>query len=183
MSEARWRAGLREVEAQFRRELRAEIVSEQRREKVTDKNRCYVFDLDGTLANLDHRLHFIKGEVKDWDSFFDACVDDTPIMPVVELFQSVVRDPHLSTVIVSGRSDYVRDQTSRWLRAYGITYDALFMREQGDHSPDYKCKSRILDRMLVQGWRPVLFIDDRKQVVDMWRSRGYVCLQCADGEF
>jgi len=32
----------------------------------------YVFDLDGTLANIDHRLHFIKTKPKNWPAFFEA---------------------------------------------------------------------------------------------------------------
>lgn len=33
----------------------------------------YIFDLDGTVADLTHRLHFITGETKDWDGFHGAC--------------------------------------------------------------------------------------------------------------
>lgn len=36
-----------------------------------------VFDLDGTLADGDHRLHHITGETKDWRAFFAACGDDS----------------------------------------------------------------------------------------------------------
>jgi len=33
----------------------------------------YIFDIDGTLADVSHRLHYITGETKDWDAFFAAC--------------------------------------------------------------------------------------------------------------
>ena len=29
----------------------------------------YIFDIDGTLMNIDHRRHFVEGETKDWKSF------------------------------------------------------------------------------------------------------------------
>jgi hypothetical protein len=38
----------------------------------------YIFDLDGTIAHIDHRKHFIEGERKSWSRFYKACVDDTP---------------------------------------------------------------------------------------------------------
>jgi hypothetical protein len=41
-------------------------------------------DFDGTLADITHRLHFIQGEHKDWPAFYRACVDDTPIMPMIQ---------------------------------------------------------------------------------------------------
>ena len=41
----------------------------------------YIFDLDGTLALIKHRRHFVEGTTKDWRAFFAACVDDVPDMP------------------------------------------------------------------------------------------------------
>lgn len=38
-----------------------------------DMKSVYVFDIDGTLADLTHRLHHIQKQPKDWDAFFDAC--------------------------------------------------------------------------------------------------------------
>lgn len=38
----------------------------------------YIFDLDGTLALIEHRLHFIQGPKKDWRGFFGAVGDDSP---------------------------------------------------------------------------------------------------------
>lgn len=31
-----------------------------------------VFDLDGTLADCEHRIHHITKEPKDWRAFFEA---------------------------------------------------------------------------------------------------------------
>lgn len=36
-----------------------------------------IVDLDGTLANIDHRLHYIKQNKPDWNAFYGACKDDT----------------------------------------------------------------------------------------------------------
>jgi hypothetical protein len=148
---------------------------------------CYVFDLDGTLANIEHRLRYIKGEPKDWRAFFAACGGDSLILPVAHLYNacrfSGCEDAEKYVVIVSGRSSECREATEAWLAHHGLTPAALYMRKAGDHSPDHQCKARILKQLLADGWEPILFVDDRKQVVDMWRSLGYVCLQCAEGDF
>jgi hypothetical protein len=43
---------------------------------------CYLFDIDGTLADLSHRLHYIKpaGGPKNWDAF-SHCSGYTLVSP------------------------------------------------------------------------------------------------------
>jgi len=43
----------------------------------------YLFDIDGTIANLSHRLHFIQQEPADWNAFFMSAGDDEPIWEVI----------------------------------------------------------------------------------------------------
>ena len=38
-----------------------------------------ICDIDGTLADLHHRLHHIKNGNKNWDAFFAEVKDDLPI--------------------------------------------------------------------------------------------------------
>lgn len=146
---------------------------------------CYVFDLDGTLADLTHRLHFIQQEKPDWDGFFAACGGDTVIEPVATLFRELNSNERkdYDIVIMSGRSDAVADKTLEWLDANEIAGDWLFMRAEGDHRPDDVVKSELMDRLLSYDLKPIMIFDDRKQVVDMWRSRGFLCAQVAEGNF
>lgn len=72
---------------------------------------CFVFDIDGTLADCSHRLHHIQKEPKDWDAFFDACGDDAP-MPHVIAVAKALRTVGWPIIFVSGRSDRVRQQTA-----------------------------------------------------------------------
>lgn len=67
----------------------------------------YIFDLDGTLANIDHRRHIIEEPGKDddkWRRFYAACVDDLPNEPVIKILASLSNDP-ADIWIYSGRSD------------------------------------------------------------------------------
>lgn len=149
-------------------------------------SKIIVCDLDGTLCNIDHRLHYVKQENPDWDSFFDACVDDTPNQWCVSIIEAMYAKGY-GIVFVSGRSDKVAVKTRKWLiekvGILNIAYDyELFMRPDGDHQPDDKLKEQIYEQHLKD--RDTLFVlDDRKKVVDMWRSKGLTVLQCAEGEF
>ena len=57
------------------------------------------------------------------------------------------------------------------------------MRQRDDFRPDNIVKEMILDFEILTRYTPYFMIDDRKQVVDMWRKRGYTCLACAEGDF
>lgn len=143
----------------------------------------YIFDLDGTLANIEHRLHHIKGEKKDWDAFFAACVKDEPIRQTIDVLNALaIADGWI--IISSGRSDIVRKETLDWLRVNGVDYDHLIMRKHGDHRPDEVIKEEWLTQNFFGPRENIVAVfDDRKRVVDMWRRNGLVCYQVAEGEF
>lgn len=141
--------------------------------------KAVIFDIDGTIADLSHRLHFIKQEKKDYRSFHDACDKDLPIEPIIDL----VFDMHArgySILFVSGRTDRIRDKTEEWLRRYSIPWVKLYMRKDGDWRPDHKVKSDILDNIIKEGYNIKFAVDDRDSIVKMWRERGIICLQCRE---
>jgi hypothetical protein len=141
----------------------------------------YVFDLDGTLADLTHRLPFIQRDPKDWDGFFAACVDDSPIKPTIELLLRLWNTRTVRVEVWSGRSDSVRAQSEQWLARNGISGNLLTnMRRAGDHRPDHLIKREFLRACDAQ---PDIIFDDRKTVVDMWRAEGVPCFHVAEGLF
>jgi FMN phosphatase YigB (HAD superfamily) len=152
----------------------------------------YIFDLDGTLADLRHRRHFVDGTdgKKDWDAFHAACADDALIRPVAD---TMVRLAHAwaDVWVWSGRMDTVRAETIEWLAANRLMRlldnpldPRLKMRPAGDYTPDHILKERWLHAMS-PGDRAslVMVFDDRQRVVDMWRRNGVVCAQVAPGDF
>ncbi len=147
-----------------------------------------IFDLDGTLADINHRVHFVRHGNKRWDKFFAECVNDLPINSVIALNHYLTAPRKLGVfnnpkiIIVSGRSDEVRKESEDWLATHGIIYDQLIMRPAGDYTPDDKLKEAILDKLLAEGHEILFTVDDRQRVVDMWRRRGITCLQCAAWE-
>ena len=145
------------------------------------KMRCYLFDIDGTVADLTHRLPHIQKEPKDWDAFFAACCDDVPINHVIDLIQQLRK--HRAIVFVSGRSSQIRSETTAWLEKHLLGGEALYMRRAGDYRPDYIVKAELLDQIRADGYEPIMAFDDRDQVVEMWRSKGIPCAQVAPGDF
>lgn len=143
----------------------------------------YLFDLDGTLADLTHRLHHVKNGNSDWDAFFEACTGDEPIKEIIGL-AITLKEAGADIWIVSGRSDQVLAETAFWLNMYGVPHDALLMRRAGDYRPDHQIKQEMLDNMLdIDRERVAMAFDDRDRVVKMWRDNGIRCLQVAPGDF
>ena len=134
-------------------------------------NKGYVLcDIDGTLADIRHRLHYVKQEPKDWDGFFGAMGMDRLRLDVTRQVEVLRRDGY-DVVLVSGRPDNYRTVTEDWLRLYGFPdtrFPLLFMRRAGDHRPDTVVKEEILrtyfsDRSLIH-----TIFDDRRRLLEMW---------------
>lgn len=146
-----------------------------------NKPQAIICDLDGTLCNVDHRLHFVQGPgKKNWKGFFENIKDDTPNEWCVDILNT--RKP-VDIVLCSGRSDEFKKTTEEWLKKYYIYYDNLFMRYRNDYRQDNIVKEMLLDFEILTRYTPYYVIDDRDQVVNMWRKRGITCLQCAPGDF
>ena len=139
--------------------------------------KLYVFDLDGTLANIDHRLNLIKCERPDWPSFYRSCVSDSPKHWVISLLDMCKQRGEI--LILSGRSDEVEGYTRDWLQQHSIMYDYLAMRPAGNSQADHILKKKMMEDFLRDKDFEVQFIvDDRQRVVDMWRKNGFNVLQC-----
>ena len=150
----------------------------------------YIFDIDGTLALIDHRRH-ILGEVDDpnrWRRFYAACDKDKPNKPVISTMERL-RIAGADIWFFSGRSSEVRDKTVAWL-AENTSFmshefeNRLVMRDEGDYTVDDNLKRSWYKRMLVEDQnRLVAVFDDRNRVVEMWRNEGVACFQVALGDF
>ncbi len=144
-------------------------------------------NIDGTLADVEHRLHFIDGSKhgsKDWLGFFDAMGADSPIEPICDLVRSIADGLSFEIVFVTGRPDSHGDATAEWLESVArLPRRPLYMRKSGDRRPDHVVKRELLRAIRDDGFEPTMAIEDRVQVVDMWRGQGLICLQCGPGKF
>ena len=86
--------------------------------------RVYICDIDGTLADLKHRLHFIEADKKDWDGFFDACDGDEPIQNVINTVRDLAYAGN-EFMYVTGRPERVRMKTRQWLLKHGLPLGSI----------------------------------------------------------
>ena len=147
--------------------------------------KAVIFDLDGTIFDPSHRLHHLDGE-KDWKSFHDAMDNDPTFEPVAELARILHRASISgcgidAVLLVTARHDdpKYRRMTEEALVLHDIPYHALYMRANDDTRPDHVVKAEILERILDEGYEPILAIDDRPSITAMWREHGITALQCA----
>lgn len=136
-----------------------------------------IVDLDGTLADVRHRLkHVQAGRTKDWKSFFREMHLDPLNVWCRELILAM-KNAGFRIAIVSGRPDDYEDAIRTWLKHHNIPYDSLHLRKGGDFRADTIVKREILHQHFEK--TNILFVvDDRPSVVAMWREEGLVCLQC-----
>lgn len=142
--------------------------------------KTYIFDIDGTLANIDHRLHYVRTEPKNWKAFELGYVFDEPNKPVIDAINAL-HEAGFNIVIMSGRmaTKQGKTDTVAWLNEYNIPRHALYMREDQDFRPDDEVKQDLLDQMYRDGFGKVVGVfDDRKRVVDMWRKNGIFVFDC-----
>ena len=142
-----------------------------------------LFDIDGTLADIGHRRSHLDGERPDWKSFNKATGDDTPNEPVVSLYRTLWNSGEFELILVTGRNERFRDVTEQWLAWNEIPFGKLLMRANRDSRADHIIKEEILHDLLASGRQIAFTVDDRQQVVDMWRRNGITCLQCDVGDF
>lgn len=144
--------------------------------------KTWIFDVDGTLANTDHRNHYLQKTPKNWTAWTASAIHDTPYWEIVDLVQAA-HNLGIRVVIATGRMEHHREQTTEWLEEHNIVYDLLYMRAEGDFRDDNIVKKEYLDDMREKSYNPVMVFEDRDRVVDMWRANGIKCLQVQPGAY
>lgn len=140
------------------------------------------FDLDGTLANIEHRVHWVRTAPRNWAAFEAGIPYDTVNAPVAKIFEDLAKNPYSTAqvLIASGRSEASRAATEKWLKENFLTgYLKLYMRKDLDYRSDVVVKQEILEEIVRDyGRKPDMVFDDRKSVVDMWRRNGIWVFDC-----
>jgi len=131
-----------------------------------------IYDIDGTLADIEHRRHFVQQDKKDWKSFFEGMAYDVPRDDILKQLEQDIKDGY-EILLVSGRPDNYRNITENWLKMYNldIAYTHLFMRKATDKRPDTDVKRDIYNKYL-KIYNIVKVVDDRPSVIRMWRDLG-----------
>lgn len=171
---------------------------------VDRKKDTIICDLDGTIALDNGRAQLFLhpphkpncaslendrigfpcdcGWKRDWDGYYNACDQDRPNWPVINLLRFYWEDGY-NIRILTGRRESTRDVTVRWLANHAVPHHTLIMRKDGDYTDDNVLKPTVAQRY---GWTPDIVevvLEDRSRVVTAWRELGYTCFQVAPGTF
>ena len=133
-----------------------------------------VFDIDGVLADVRHRLHFVEKSPKDWDAFFGAALDDPVWEQGVALARESARE--CDVVYVTGRPERCRPDTLAWFARHGLPDGQLSMRSGTDRRPARLTKPPLL-RRLARGRTVAVVVDDDERVCDAYEAAGYRVLR------
>ena len=139
--------------------------------------KCILVDIDGTAAKIHDRSPF------DWSNV-GRDLPNTPVLNVVR----AMRATGYAVVFLSGRDSAARTETVRWLQKYldwkEVVDYQLFMRLQNDMRKDSIIKRELFDAHIRGRYFVELVLDDRDQVVSLWRrDMGLTCLQVDYGDF
>lgn len=136
-----------------------------------DKPSAILCDIDGTLAHMVSRGPF------DWGCVGEDILDDS-VKCALDAMKLVGQ-----IILLSGRDGVCRPETEEWLERHGVKYDLLIMRAEGDNRKDSIVKRELFDSHIRDKYQVSFVLDDRNQVVEMWRQMGLKCFQVADGNF
>jgi hypothetical protein len=139
---------------------------------------AYIFDVDGTLANVDPFIHLVRGPNRDYDAFHEASIDALPNFEVVQMLNEAFFD-QMHVLVVTSRKEKWRGLTSRWLANNDIGHHALYMRKDDDHRPDYEVKKDILID-IKNHWDVLHAVDDNPNVIRLWEEYGIPTTKIGD---
>ena len=145
-----------------------------------------IVDIDGTIAELGDRLKCIEGDEKDYDSFFKRCGEDTPINEVIALVETLNKHLSIRTVFCTGRPEYVRETTEKWLADNVKIYNYLLLMRPDDSVgkvDDTDVKKTLMDENGITVDNTLFILEDRNKMVTFFRDLGYKVLQVQDGDF
>jgi predicted kinase len=137
---------------------------------------CILVDIDGTVAKMNGRYAF------DWD----RVGEDLPKENIIRLVKTL-KEAGNTIIFFSGRDEISKNLSREWICEYfnwKLTDFQLFMRKNKDQRKDSDVKFELFNEYIKDKYFVEFVLDDRQQVVDMWRRKlGLTCLQVDYGDF
>ncbi len=128
-----------------------------------------VFDIDGVVADVRHRVHHVERQPKNWGKFFGSAADDPGSATGIEWVQRAAQDYDI--VWLTGRPEWLRAVTARWLQRHGLPAGQLIMRAEHDYRPARLLK--VAELRLLADRDIVVFVDDDPDVVQAAAAAGF----------
>jgi hypothetical protein len=129
-----------------------------------------VVDIDGVVADVRHRLHFIENGRRDWGAFHSAAGID-PVLPEGRELAELLSTEH-DIVWLSGRPEWLRPLTETWLAKHGLPAGPVLLRGNYDHRPAATFKLGVV-RALAEREVVAAVVDDDDLVVEALAAAGF----------
>ena len=144
----------------------------------------YVFDIDGTIANNEHRSHLLPLSdlhlTSSWKDYNKACSGDSPIIPMIKMMNALAESSQV--YIMTSRSDEVEWRTLEWLQDNEVEYDSIRMRSRHDNRKDYLIKKEWLNNLCDGKKEEIVIFEDNPQVIKHLRNCGYAVMAVCEYE-
>lgn len=151
--------------------------------KSLQKKCNIIVDLDGTIANGEHRDDLAKAG--SWEEFHGRCLDDTPYLDVVAVIKTL--GARFNLIGLTGRNERFRIITLEWFQRYAVTLDELLMRPDNDYSKSPDMKIRMLEERFGSKEEVLASVlcafDDHEGVVATMRDYGITVFQPRNGTY
>lgn len=145
-------------------------VSPQLPVSLTSGHPLAVFDIDGVLADVRHRLHHLEARPQRWERFFQAADRDPLLVEGAERLRAALVDHDV--MYLTGRPERTRRLTERWLARHDLPTGPLVMRADDDRRPARYLKRDVL-RALGEYREVTSVLDDDPAVVQMLEADGW----------
>lgn len=143
-----------------------------------------ILDADGTLCDVRSVQHFVRNpdgtraKKPNFYKFHSGSAGCPPHDRVKQLALDA-HDKGLAVVVATGREAQWRDLTAKWLAKHGIPCDALLTRGVKDYRPDHVVKKELLQQIR-RRYNPVLAVDDRPDIIEVWQGAGIPTVQVGE---
>ena len=128
-------------------------------------------DIDGTIANNDHRQHFLEGK-KDWEGFFSELVNDLPIQIIIDkVIQEQANGKEL--VFLTGRPERYREKTESWIKKYFNCKYRLLMRKDTDKRNKIISKQEVLFENNISAENISIVFENDENLINYWTEKGF----------
>lgn len=134
--------------------------------------RAIIVDIDGTVAEINGRSPYD----------YTLVGTDKPKQWVIDLVEGAFENGE-EIIFMSGRDSACFDATFKWLTKHLTVDFKLFMRAEGDTRMDAIVKLELFNEHVRNNYNVLYCVDDRRQVIDMYRSIGLNVLDVAGHNF
>lgn len=145
------------------------------------KPAAIICDIDGTIADITHRMRFWREQPRNYPAFYQTVELDKPIQNTIEVVNVLSSAYHI--IYLTGRHEGIRQRTKKWLSDNNLPDGKLIMKPDGCFDSDVYFKRNAYFNNISKDFDVIIVLEDRIKCVNLWRELGLTCWQVAEGNY